>query len=199
MFGYLDWLSSCDMKPAYEYHKRALKLLQWRCPPNRWRLKSPVHMMNIDALAAVYPDARFVITHRDVAHSIPSMAALVVAIGKLFVDELDPQRVGVGSAGLWERAMARLAAFRAQSHMRFYDLEFDDLQKDPIAAIRGLYDWLGDAVSPDYVQAMQVWLSEHRKGKHGENRIAPEEYGLDADRLRRWMAPVGAPVPQRVS
>jgi len=189
MFGYLDWLSSCDMEPAYAYHKRALKLLQWRCPPRRWRLKSPVHMLNMEALAAVYPDARFVITHRDVARSIPSNAALVVAIGKLFVEELDPGRVGVGSATLWERGMARLAAFRAQSDMRFYDVDFDDLQTDPIGTIRRLYDWLGDPVSPDYVQAMEAWLLEHRKGKHGENRVAPQAYGLDAAVLRSRLAP----------
>ena len=64
------------MEPAYRYHRRVLKLLQWRCPPDRWWLKTPAHMLSIDALDAVYPDARFVMTHRDVGKVLPSVCAL---------------------------------------------------------------------------------------------------------------------------
>ena len=40
--SYSSWLLQCDMEPAYRYHRRVLKLLQWRCPPERWWLKTPV-------------------------------------------------------------------------------------------------------------------------------------------------------------
>ena len=69
--SYTAWLLQCDMEPAYRYHRRVLKLLQWRCPPDRWWLKTPAHMLSIDALNAVYPDARFVMTHRDVGKVLP--------------------------------------------------------------------------------------------------------------------------------
>ena len=74
--SYSSWLLQCDMEPAYRYHRRVLKLLQWRCPPDRWWLKTPAHMLSIDALDAVYPDARFVMTHRDVGKVLPSVCAL---------------------------------------------------------------------------------------------------------------------------
>ena len=74
--SYSSWLLQCDMEPAYRYHQRVLKLLQWRCPPERWWLKTPAHMLSIDALDAVYPDARFVMTHRDVGKVLPSVCAL---------------------------------------------------------------------------------------------------------------------------
>ena len=74
--SYSAWLLQCDMEPAYRYHQRVLKLLQWRCPPDRWWLKTPAHMLSIDALDAVYPDARFVMTHRDVGKVLPSVCAL---------------------------------------------------------------------------------------------------------------------------
>ena len=41
---YSSWLLACDMEPAYRYHRRVLQLLQWRCPPERWWLKTPAHM-----------------------------------------------------------------------------------------------------------------------------------------------------------
>ena len=55
--SYSSWLLACDMEPAYRYHRRVLQLLQWRCPPERWWLKTPAHMHSIDALNRVYPDA----------------------------------------------------------------------------------------------------------------------------------------------
>ena len=58
--SYGDWLNTeCDFEPAYRYHRRVIKLLQWRRPPSRWRLKTPAHMLGIEALDRVYPDAAF--------------------------------------------------------------------------------------------------------------------------------------------
>ena len=79
--SYTSWLLSCDMEPVYRYHKRILQLLQWRCPPTCWWLKTPSHMASIKALDAVYPDARFVMTHRDIGQVIPSVCALKRALG----------------------------------------------------------------------------------------------------------------------
>ncbi len=65
--SYVDWLThEADLVPTYRYVKRVLKLLQWHCPPTRWRLKNPTHSLFIDALVQVFPDARFWMTHRDV-------------------------------------------------------------------------------------------------------------------------------------
>src|SRR5882724_8028081 len=48
---YAEWLhTQADLVPTYRYVKRVLKLLQWRCPPKRWRLKNPAHILFIDAL-----------------------------------------------------------------------------------------------------------------------------------------------------
>ena len=68
------------------------KLLQWRCPPDRWWLKTPAHMLSIDALDAVYPDARFVMTHRDVAKVLPSVCALYSTFIGVLSDRRDPRR-----------------------------------------------------------------------------------------------------------
>ena len=40
----------CDFEPAYRYHRRVLKLLQWHRPPSRWRIKTPAHLLSIEAL-----------------------------------------------------------------------------------------------------------------------------------------------------
>ncbi len=89
---YTSWLLQCDMEPAYRYHRRVLQLLQWRCPPERWWLKTPAHMLSIDALDAVYPDARFVMTHRDVGKVLPSVCALYDTFSSILTDRPRPPR-----------------------------------------------------------------------------------------------------------
>ena len=96
------------MKPAYRFHERVLKLLQWRCPPNRWWLKSPAHMHSIDALNAVYPTARFVMTHRDVTQVLPSVCGLTEALSSVLCERPDPTLLGPHNAKVWAEALAAI-------------------------------------------------------------------------------------------
>jgi hypothetical protein len=63
--GYGQWLHRTDHRSAYEYHRHALQVLQSGGVRGRWSLKSPHHALHLDALTAVYPDARLVLMHRD--------------------------------------------------------------------------------------------------------------------------------------
>jgi hypothetical protein len=47
---YQRWLDGADLRPVYRAHRRWLQYLQWRCPGERWVLKSPGHLWAIDAL-----------------------------------------------------------------------------------------------------------------------------------------------------
>ncbi|NBO54944.1 MAG: sulfotransferase, partial [Actinobacteria bacterium] len=46
---------------AYEYHKLALQLLQWRSNKQRWVLKWPCHLVALEQILQVHPEARFVV------------------------------------------------------------------------------------------------------------------------------------------
>src|SRR5262249_46284500 len=83
--SYAKWLNTqADLVPTYRYVKRVLKLLQWRCPPRRWQLKNPSHIVFIGALDKVFPDARFWMTHRDIAAVVPSSADLYYELARAF-------------------------------------------------------------------------------------------------------------------
>ncbi len=111
--SYIEWLNhEADLVPTYRYVKRVLKLLQWHCPPNRWRLKNPSHCLFIDALAEVFPDARFWMTHRDVASVIPSVADLYYELTKAFSDAVDTMWLGRMTTDFCELGMRRMMAFR---------------------------------------------------------------------------------------
>ena len=54
-----------------------LQHLQWRCPGDRWVLKAPSHLGQLESLLAVYPKARIVFTHRDPLKVLPSVASIL--------------------------------------------------------------------------------------------------------------------------
>ena len=109
---YDHWLTECDMLSAYRYHQRVLKLLQWRFPTKPWRLKSPAHMNSLDALLVVYPDARFVMTHRDIVQVMPSLVSLLDATSEFMRDGPLAADFAAHQASYWERGLRETLAYR---------------------------------------------------------------------------------------
>ncbi len=189
--SYGEWLMDCDYGPAYRYHLRVLKLLQWHRPPNRWRLKTPAHMFAIDALDAVYPDAKFVITHRDPAKVMASVASVETAVVRMYTGKADPLYFGKHCVEDWDRALRRFLAFRDRvGEDRFYDIAFTDMQSDPVGSVRGLYDWLGEELTPETAAAMQDWWdgSQEDRSSGGGHHYTAEEFGLNDDELHERFA-----------
>lgn len=183
--SYIEWLNSpaCDMEPAYRYHKRVLKLLQRRCPPKRWSLKSPTHMLYSDALNKVYPDARFVMTHRHPAQVMPSISDLLWSTRRdLNIDPM-PDWYARHAMEEWATAIGRLMDLRDRiGPARFYDIAFRDFMADPIREIRGLYQWLGWELSAGTIKLMLAWQAKNPKPSH---HVTMEKYGLDEQSIAR--------------
>src|SRR6202023_1770131 len=102
---YTDWAKNCDMSPAYRYHRRVLQLLQWHCPPRLWHLKTPVHMLSLDALTTAYPGAMFLWTHRDPADVLGSVCSLIAYTRSWVSDRDDSRELGAQQVELWSEAL----------------------------------------------------------------------------------------------
>ena len=183
--SYSAWLNmKADFVPTYRYVKRVLKLLQWHCPPQRWRLKNPSHIVFIDALNEVFPDARFWMTHRNISAVVPSSADLYYELARAFSDDIDKRYLGKLNADTWELGMRRLIAFRdAGNEHRFFDVHFAPFQKDPIPVIARLYEFLGEELTPEARARMEKWRAETPREKHGEHRYDPADFGLSVEGL----------------
>lgn len=187
--SFTEWILHCDMEPAYRYHRRVLQLLQWRCPPTRWWLKSPAHMTSIDALDAVYPDARFVMTHRDLGRVLPSVCALKQALSTPLTRSLDPVALGQHEVDLWSESLERLVRFRdAGNDHRFADVQFADVQSDPLAAMDDLYAQLGEELTDESRRRMSQWWESNAAERSPGPRPDPADFGLDPDALRERFA-----------
>lgn len=186
---YAEWLLNADLTATYAYQKRALKLLQWREPTRPWRLKAPSHLLYLDALDQVFPDARFVMTHRDPADVLLSVCNVYTEIMGKFTDHLDRGWIGELNLRSWSEGMQRAIAFRQlpDNDARFYDIHFKAMQHDPLGEVRGLYQWLGDDVSPAFAAAMTQWWTQNDERERAA-KPDPASFGLDPLRVRTAFA-----------
>lgn len=186
---YVEWLNyKADLVPTYRYMKRIFKLLQWHCPPKVWRIKNPTHSLFITAINEVFPDARFVMTHRDVASVLPSVSDLFLELHKAYSDDVDLIAIGEDTRGWCELAMRRMIAFRdAGNDDRFFDIQFGPFQADPFPIIEDLYRFLGEEFTPEARARMEHWRRTTPRDT-GYQRTDMTLFGLDPDALRRQFA-----------
>lgn len=186
---YADWLMDTDMESTYQYHRRVLKLLQWGEAPKRWRLKAPAHLLFLSDLDKAYPDARFVMTHRDPTDVILSIATVYSDISGIFSDELDPHFMGALNVKLWSEGVRRAIAFRdAGNDHRFFDIHFRSMHRDPVGQVRALYEWLGETVSPEFQANMAAWWEENTANREPTEKPDPRRFNVDLDEVSKLFA-----------
>ncbi len=188
--SYLAWVTECDMRGTYEYHRRVLQLLQWHCPPNLWHLKTPVHMFALDALVAVYPDARFLWSHRDPAQVLASVCSLIHYTRSWSSDRDDASVLGREMTDRWWEAVRRAMDFRARvGDDRFADVAFASLQTDPIGVLGESYAQIGLDFGDDSRAAVERWAAGHQPGSHGTHAYTLADFGITPEEVRERFAP----------
>lgn len=183
--SYTEWSISaeCDVRPTYRYHRRVLKLLQWRRPPRRWFLRTPYHTFSLDAINEIYPDAKFVWTHRDPAKTMPSMCSLVHSFRCAYSDNPDPKALGESEERHWALALERALAFRdTVGEDRFVDISHRRQSADPTAQLRPLYAKLGWDFDETLESKVRDWQDSNPKGEH---KLSPDFFGLDPEEVSR--------------
>jgi hypothetical protein len=176
---YTAWVIGCDMRPAYEWHRRTLQLLQWRCPPRLWHLKTPVHLFALDEILSAYPDVRFLWTHRDPAEVLGSVCSLISYTRSWVSDRDEGGTIGEEQVAIWSEAMARgIAVRRHIGEERFADIGFHDLNRDPVGTVAAAYERVGLSLGKEGERRMRAWSGEHPRGAHGAHDYAVEDFDL---------------------
>jgi hypothetical protein len=183
---YADWLiHDADLGSTLRYQRRVMKLLQWGEPERPWRLKCPSHVLWLAPLSEVFPDAKFVMTHRDPTDVILSVADLYADIIGTFTDDIDWPYVGRLNVEHWSLGMDRALQFRADgADERFYDIDFRAMQADPIGEVKGLYAWLGQPVGREFEDRMDSWWTQAAAEREPPSHADPIAFGIDFDTVR---------------
>jgi hypothetical protein len=189
--SYQAWLESADLRSVYASHRRQLQYLQWRCPAERWVLKSPGHLWALESLLAVYPDARIVQTHRDPLEVIASLTSLVAYLRSMASDCIDPLRIGTDWTERLARGLRNTMQVRDRAGLagdRVFDIQFRTFLGNEIETVRRIYErfdleWTSEAES-----RMRRFLAANPRDKHGAHQYTLAQAGLDEDAERRRFA-----------
>lgn len=186
--AYRTWLDRAQQVAAYRFHKRFLQHLQYRRGKGCWVLKCPDHVLRLEAIRAVYPDARFVFMHRDPVAVLPSVARLAEALRRPFTKTIDRRRMGAELAHYWRHAasiMIDLAATWPASAEPPLHIRFADFTRDPAAAAVQLYRHFGLPLDAAAASRIGRLAARKPKGGNGHNPARLEDYGLEAAQVRR--------------
>ena len=186
--SYRLWHDRLDKRPVYEFHRQFLQHLQWRCPGTHWVLKAPSHLMALDALLQVYPDAEIVMTHRDPLKVLSSCASFTKVLRAPFSDSIDKGKIGIEVSSRWEGSVWQALQFlESNQGLRghFCDVHYANLEKDPLSVVRGIYRHFDRELTVEAELAMRRFAAENPKDKHGVHRYSLEEFGLDRETEKR--------------
>ncbi len=179
-----EWLFSTDHHSAYEHHKLALQILQSGGVRGHWALKSPHHAIALDELSDVYPDATFVMLHRDPVVVAASSCSLIRVLSKNLTDVDHTAYIARRWGNVLEACIDRVEDFRARRPgQRFVDVPYAQLVADPLEAMRTIYAGAGRELTPEAADAMQAYVDAHPKGKFGKHTYALDDLGLDGGEL----------------
>lgn len=157
-----------DQAPSYAYVKRSLQAMQWLRGGTRWVLKSPQHLEQFPTLAATFPDATFVVTHRDPVDVTLSMMTMICYAMRMAVAQPDVAKM----TGHWLNRIDDLLAgcIRDRDALpagQSIDVRFDDFMADERATLAGIYRLADQPFGDDVRAAMTDFLTEHPRGRYG--------------------------------
>jgi hypothetical protein len=152
-------------------------------------LKSPHHALNLEALTTVYPDARLVLLHRDPIVLCASVCSLIHTLSGTFSDADHRPYIADHWVALLEESIRRIDRFRAtRPEHAIIDIRYDDLLRDPVAAVESIYSAFDDngsgGLDADAHAALTDYVAAHPKDSLGVHGYDLAEFGLDPARLR---------------
>lgn len=193
--SYTAWLAQQDRTPVYQYLKKMLQFLQWqklqRGAPaaQRWILKTPQHLHTLELLFKVFPQAKVVLTHRDPAQTIPSLASFAHTLWKMYADQPDAKVVGHQWSSQMQHAVHHTMAVRTTLPAeRFLDIHFEDTVSKPLSVIESVYRFAGMAFPDEVRTAIQAWLAQNRRDQRAAHDYTLAQFGLGEEQLKQDFA-----------
>jgi hypothetical protein len=187
--SYWAWLREQDLTPSYAFEKEFLQHLQSGHAGERWILKTPGHLMWLDTLLHVFPDALLVHTHRNPTAVLASVSSLMYGFRSAMSDSVDKHEVGREQLEAWTWGLQRTMAVRDRlAPDRVVDVQYDDTVNDPVGTVRRVYEHFGLERTPAVDDGVRAYLAENPRDKHGAHRYTLEEFGLDRDEVETAFA-----------
>jgi hypothetical protein len=180
-----------DERANFAFHREFLQHLQWNTGKRRWACKGPSAQGCLDALFDVYPDALCVWAHRPLGEIFGSFVILSATIYDTITGH--PTDIPAFARELAQGMKAGLEHIMANAMIddpRVMHIPFRDITADPVAAVRTIYERVGETVSPAFEAAITGWMAdpENAVDRYGRYPYSYEAMGLDRDWIEELFA-----------
>lgn len=180
VYNYVEWLlaeSERLREPVYRDYRDYLLHLQVQHPDQALALKSPNHTARLDAVHEFLPEAMIVNTVRHPLSWANSSHSMVYKHHTPSSRRIDVRRVVATNTEMLQSGWRSHAAAR-DSSVRVIDVYYDDLVNRPIDMVRSIYDFHDVDWPEGHDVALQRYLDENQRAKHGEHTYSSEDFGL---------------------
>jgi hypothetical protein len=189
--SYSSWLMNADLTEAYAGHQRQLQHIIWRRRRGgNLLLKSPSHIWHLRELAEVYPDARFVVLHRDPARAIASACSLTASARRKRSSVVDPIEIGQYITEASIQALRGLLTLgdepgvsRTVLHVRY-----THILQDPVAVAHELFTSLDLPLTDTANAAIERFVRTNRQHCHGIHYYSLEQFNIDPSTILTVLA-----------
>lgn len=189
MPAWRDHFLARDQTPSYRYLRTVVQALTWLRGGDRWVLKSPQHLEQVPALLTVFPDATFVVTHRDPVAVTGSVLTMLGYAARMATDHPDPRAIG----RYWAPRVEQLLHACLRDHEllppeRTVHVRLPELVADDRAVVERIYAAADQPFDARTGRHIAAYVRAHPQGRHGTVEVDWSVFGVDPDERRAALA-----------
>ena len=198
---YYGYMAKADLTPGYRYHKRILKLLQWKNPRKQWVLKNSASLEELAYILKVYPDVCIVWPHRDPTKSVASTVSLIGSMlwggtdrpfkGASLDQYMDPH----GAAARLTHVIDQMESGVVPKE-RVCNVLYRDLVDKPVETAANIHAYFKLPFSADSRKVLEGYMRNNPRDKRPPHKVSPEtRAAVDKDRpaFKRYQDYFGVP------
>lgn len=197
---YRRWLAEAGSRNAYAHHRRIMQHFTWQRRQRRsgreaqWLFKMPAHLMELEALFEAYPDALFIQTHRDPKQFMGSWNSMVERIRTRISEPRSRHEFGAEQLAFMSGMLNKAVRFR-EAHPelrdRWVDMDYHEFVRDPLAAVRHIYDRFDWSLGQEATESMMQWNMRQTEKRRGEvrHRYQLQDFGLTPEMVDDAFSP----------
>jgi hypothetical protein len=191
--GYGFWQAERDHERAYRELKIWLQVIQSQTPERhgkRWILKTPHHLLGgMSGLLKVFPEAKLIMTHRDVAQVLPSYCSMCESMTVAQSGAYARETQGAHWSRRFADGLKNLIALRETLPAdRFVDVQYQETVTDPVGTGVRVLAAMGVAATDADIAAMQACVAGNAREKRPAHRYSAADFGLDDAAIARDFA-----------
>lgn len=186
--SYAKWLSAQNPRQAYDDLVQILQSLQWQDAKRKgksWVLKTPGHLMALDTVLDVFPDAKIVMTHRDPVSTVPSYCSMEASLYKMGSHDISNAQIG----NYWQDRLCQwldhFMTVRASADAsRFIDVAYPSLLENPVNEGKRVLASAAIPMSSEIDAGMGEWIEANKREHRAAHKYTLDDFGLSAEAIQ---------------